>query len=192
MKVYHYLSAEHGLTNITRRHIKVSCLDDLNDTFEMLPSVVSTPAAPQAFRNVKDELGSNRGIICFSGIWHNPVQWSHYAYRHKGLCLGFNVPDELLQRVTYTQSRPQFDVESFKNWSCTEKTNWLKTLLHTKFCHWEYEEELRMWVDLSECCVERTRSARLVFRNFSDDLILKEVLLGADCKLTLEEVTKTG
>ena len=79
---------------------------------------------------------------------------------------------------------------SFKNWSCSEKINWLKNLLHTKFRHWEYEDELRMWVDLSECCVERTPSAQLFFRNFSDDLALKEVLLGTDCKLTLEDVAE--
>ena len=188
MKVYHYVSAEHGLTNITRRHIKVSCLDDLNDPFEMLPSVVNTLSAPTAFHKVKNTLGEKRGILCFSGTWQNAVQWSHYACRHKGVCLGFDIPDIALRRVTYTHSRPQFDGAKFAKWSGSEKEGWMADLLHTKFCHWEYEEELRMWVDLSECCVERTPSARLVFRNFSDDLILKEVLLGADCKLTLEEV----
>lgn len=41
------------------------------------------------------------GILCFSKNWNNPVQWAHYADKHKGFCLGFDVPDEHPTKVTY-------------------------------------------------------------------------------------------
>ena len=41
----------------------------------------------------------------FYQFWHNPVQWTHYADRHKGLCLGFYVPDEYLVKINYCSTR---------------------------------------------------------------------------------------
>jgi hypothetical protein len=36
-----------------------------------------------------------------SRSWENPVLWSHYAEGHKGVCLGFDVKEELLEEVKY-------------------------------------------------------------------------------------------
>ena len=30
--------------------------------------------------------GGIAGMLCFSKGWHNPVQWSHYTDKHKGIC----------------------------------------------------------------------------------------------------------
>jgi hypothetical protein len=53
-------------------------------------------------------------MLCFSRDWHNPVQWSHYADKHRGICLGFDVPDSLLVPVQYTKEPPKL------NWDAIE------------------------------------------------------------------------
>ena len=53
----------------------------------------------------KRDLSKDIGILCFSKYWYNPVQWTHYADRHKGLCLGFDVPDEYLVKINYCSNR---------------------------------------------------------------------------------------
>lgn len=59
-----------------------------------------------------------------------------------------------------------------------------KQLLCTKFREWSYEEEVRVFVSLSEATAE----GRLHFRPFNDDLQLREVILGAQCDLSLDVV----
>ena len=50
-----------------------------------------------------------------SRSWHNPVQWSHYASKHTGICLGFDVPDEHLGEVTYSRTRLLVESERFRD-----------------------------------------------------------------------------
>ena len=46
------------------------------------------------------------GLICFSENWTNPLLWSHYADKHRGICLGFDVNIRRLRKVTYVKERP--------------------------------------------------------------------------------------
>jgi len=62
---------------------------------------------------MKNELAQERGLLRFSRDWHNPVLWSHYASRHTGLCLGFDVPDDCLGPVSYSRKRLVVEAESF-------------------------------------------------------------------------------
>ena len=42
------------------------------------------------------------GLLCFSRHWYSPALWAHYADNHKGMCLGFDIPDdESAQAVQY-------------------------------------------------------------------------------------------
>jgi hypothetical protein len=50
-------------------------------------------------------------------------------------------------------------------------------LLVTKFQHWSYEEEVRIFVPLSKA----TREGALHFYPFGEDLRLREVILGHLC-----------
>ena len=48
---------------------------------------------------------ANRGVLCFSRGWHNPLLWSHYGDKHRGVCLGFDVPNAHIVHVSYNSSR---------------------------------------------------------------------------------------
>jgi hypothetical protein len=91
---------------------------------------------------MKDQLASNRGLLCFSRHWNNPVQWSHYAAKHTGLCLGFDIPGEHLGAVTYSRKRLVVEAESFHN-PRELSVETVTKFQFTKYSHWRYENEVR-------------------------------------------------
>jgi hypothetical protein len=61
-----------------------------------------------------------------------------------------------------------------------------KKLLCTKYRHWRYEEEWRVFVSLENA----RREGRLHFYPFDDNLQLAEIILGPQCALPIDEVRK--
>lgn len=175
--VYHFLSAEYGLKDLRERRLKVSRIMDLNDPFELLGVDLQDDDFNAALARTKERLAETRGILCFSKNWSNPVQWSHYADRHRGLCLAFDVPEDKLAQVQYADSRlpiPEVPDIEFMN-----------RLLVTKFSHWGYEDEVRLFVGLEE------QDEGLFYVQFSaDTLALRQVLIGACSDVTRSDVER--
>lgn len=97
-RAYHFISLQHGLDDLRRQHLKISRLDDLNDPFELWAIAQPDRRVRQALKNTKDEMAQQCGLLCFSLDWHNPLLWSHYADRHRGIALGFDIDDQILDR----------------------------------------------------------------------------------------------
>lgn len=106
MRVYHFTTAEFGLKILQEKRLKISHILKLNDPFEFSSLIESHDFE---FRNAvetgKQGIAEIAGIICFSANWKNPVQWAHYADKHTGLCLGFDIPDEHLEKILYVKER---------------------------------------------------------------------------------------
>src|SRR5690606_19700292 len=50
----------------------------------------------------------DKGIVCLAERLNCPLMWSHYGDQHKGVCIGYSVPDraaESLHKVSYGGSR---------------------------------------------------------------------------------------
>lgn len=184
MRVYHFLNAEWGLEAIKKRRLKVSRIDDLNDPFELLSPELSNKTLRQALPVLKSSLSNYRGLHCFSKRWTNPVLWSHYAEKHQGICLGFDVPNKLLIDVVYTAKRTDF-YEAFTKQGSIKKTG-IYNIIRTKFGHWRYEKEVRQLVVLKKANLHNGH----YFSNFSDQLKLKQVIVGAESKVSRDDVTK--
>ena len=105
MRVYYFIRKKYGLENLTKKRLKVARIDYLNDPFEFMAVDLSDRDFRLGVEKMKRDLSKDFGILCFSKFWDNPVQWTHYADRHKGLCLGFDVPDEYLAKINYIDSR---------------------------------------------------------------------------------------
>jgi hypothetical protein len=185
MRVYHFVNAKYGLENIRRRRLKIATINELNDPFELFGVDLSEPSLRDAFKVMKNELSKKRGLLCFSRSWHNPVQWSHYADTHKGICLGFDVPDKNLCNVHYSRKRILADVDAFKKPEQID-INVAKKFLFTKYEHWKYEMEVRSFVTLEE--IDELK--QLYFAEFSDKIKLKEVIVGAQSEITRQEVSE--
>jgi hypothetical protein len=183
MRVYHYLPSEHALSNIALSRLKISRLSDVNDPFELLAvNTGSKPGLRSAVAKMKESLSANRGMLCFSKTWHHPVMWSHYASRHRGMCLGFDLSEGLGQDIDYADRRILAKIGNDQEFTATEEL--ANKLLFTKYAHWQYEKEHRVFVALDKNTVE----GGLYFYDFQENLSLKEVFLGPLCSLPLEGI----
>ena len=123
-----------------------------------------------------------RAILCFSRNWDNLLLWSHYGDSHKGVCLGFDIPvgdpgsnydTDVLYQPNLLQIRGPEDVtEDLAN-----------RLLRTKHESWSYEQEVRMFGDLND----PADAKGLNWIEFGPDLVLKEVIIGAQCDPTVSK-----
>lgn len=183
MRVYHFLSLKYGLEDLVKRRLKIARINELNDPFELLGVSLSDSVIRRTFQKRKEEFSREHGLLCFSRDWQNPVQWSHYADKHGGLCLGFDVPNQWVKRVVYCKRR----IKTSNDQTFTRHLpldDFATSILFTKFSHWSYEKEMRAVVPLQVCNLENG----LYFEGFSDRLKLQEVIIGAASTITRSEV----
>ena len=173
MKLYHYMDEVFGLKNLSKRRIKASTFDNLNDPFELLGIETSTPNIRASLNTMKLDVSRKFGILCFSKIWSNPVQWAHYANNHKGICVELELSNkEDAREVKYYSERLKSNLiidQSFPS-----------KLLLSKFKHWEYEKEYRTIRDLNNFEKENG----LYFQPFNEDMKLSKIIIGCQSKLT--------
>ena len=184
-RVYYFSTKKYALENIRLNRLKVSRFNDLNDPFELLAADLIDPRHRKAFAKFKNQLNNMAGIICFSNAWTNPLLWGHYADKHTGIALGFDVPDDMLLDVRYTSVRPKVEFDEAKR-IVVDGPNIVDRLIRTKFVDWKYENESRMYVKLDHTANE----SKIHFYSFSSNLILREVILGLNCTTSLDEIRK--
>lgn len=182
MIVYNFTSEKYALSNINNKRIKISTIDDLNDPFELLAISLSDKHFRKSILNSRNKIIDTKGIICFSLNWKNPLLWGHYADKHNGICLGFDIPDRMLQKIEYVEAR---QLVSFKSKDKSDLGKFEK-LLNLKFIDWEYEEEYRIWVDLNTKKCEDGK----YFYNFNPLLTLKEIIIGPRNTMSPTDLSK--
>ena len=178
MQAYHFRNQEFGLRAIKERRLKISRIMELNDLFEFLGANLKDRIFRFAMNATKKQLSETKGLICFSQHWTNPVLWSHYADHHRGLCLGFEVADNILEKVRYVKERIRYPG--------TIDSEIMKKFLSTKFEHWSYEQEYRAFVDLDPEDVEND----MHFMNFTENMKLNKVIVGHCSNVRRSEVNE--
>lgn len=184
MRVFQLMPAHFALENIRNRRLKVSLLEDLNDPFELLGVRLERSGHRQVIRQWQRHMAKISRLLCFSRKYTNPVLWSHYADKHRGMCLAFDVPDRFLSEVTYAPARLEIDFELETKNPSGVSTETVQRLLTTKFVDWQYENEVRMFVRPEEV----VNDGGLQFYPFGDDLSLRDVYLGPRCTVTPKQV----
>jgi hypothetical protein len=87
------------------------------------------------------------GVCCFSADYRNPLLWSHYGDRHKGLCIGYTtkrIPKPQLQRVVYGGRRSvktSLVLDAFCGKNPKAQTLLDRNVLLRKAKEWSYERE---------------------------------------------------
>ncbi len=180
MRVYHFVDSIHGLNNLALRRLKVSRINQINDPFEFLAADLLDSRDREALHKFKNQLDASVGIVCFSRAWNNPLLWGHYANKHRGIALGFDVPDDSLFPVIYTNQRAKIKFDENSRTVVGGKSV-VNKLLCTKFSDWVYEEESRFFVSLDTL----QKEGGLHFLEFSPQLLLKEVIVGLNCEVPL-------
>ncbi|WP_130931635.1 DUF2971 domain-containing protein [Pseudomonas sp. Sample_24] len=174
-RVYHFIDNEFGLLNLQNRRLKISTLIGLNDPFELLSNNIQNKKVRSLFNIAKSIFDKRFGILCFSNSSQSPVQWAHYADRNKGICLGFDVRSDLLMDIQYIAER--ISEASFPTHPDFAE-EWMQKVLSTKYSHWAYEDEARVFVRLE------SKIGECYFREFDTDMTLVEVQVGFNSKIT--------
>jgi hypothetical protein len=185
MLLYHMTSASSCLKILKARKLKVSLFDDLNDPFELLAISTGEKMARILLKHMKKELTKKNGLLCFSSTWQEPLLWAHYGEKHKGVCLGFEIADRLPQKVKYVSERLQHKFSTETSPISSKAAALIRESLFTKHDGWKYEKEWRIFTDLAE----QANDGRY-YAPFSDELILKEIIVGDRCALTLSSIAK--
>lgn len=174
MRVYKFLEAKYALDDIRKEHLKISEIADLNDPFELLACELSDSIVRLALTNTRSEMCPGYGLLCFSRSWDNALLWSHYADKHRGICLGFDIADDVIREVAYVSERARLPVDT-QTMEISDQKKASDLINFTKFEGWRYEDEIRAWVRLDE------RQGNHYFIKFDNALILKQVILGPRC-----------
>lgn len=188
-RVYKFTSAQYGISNLEAKRLKLSTIDDLNDPFDLRPINTSDPEVAEAVAALTPHLWAKVAILCFSRNWDNLLLWSHYGDSHKGICLGFDIPEgepgsNFDTDVLYQPNLLKID-------RLEDLPDVADRLKRTKHESWSYEQEVRMFVGLND----PPDAKWLRWIDFGPDLVLKEVIIGAQCSPTdskkVEEAIKS-
>jgi hypothetical protein len=182
-RVYHLTGAEYALSNLWFRRLKVARFNELNDPFELLAFKLGIEQYRKKVKALRDAFANEIGLVCFSGNWISPVLWGHYANKHRGICLGFDLARSQEHKVDYMTKRLEVTLEKYPT-AEDLPPELREKLFCTKSADWRYEDEYRMLVPLANAETDGS----LHYIPFSPDLRLAEVILGEDCPLPLEKV----
>jgi hypothetical protein len=183
MRAYKFLEEKFGLRDIAEKQVKASKFADMNDPFELIGVQWSDSAAEDA---LVSHNASEYGVMCLSKNCSDPLLWAHYTDKHRGICLGFDVPDDplLVHPVIYVTGREKQDsdilYEALKTHnSYIYKDPFMLKLLF-KYEGWRYEYVVRL--------LKRLGSGMTFFHFNDDDFALREVILGLRCKVTKKSI----
>jgi hypothetical protein len=187
MRAYKSLDAKFGLENIKNRRLKQSRVSDLNDPFELRSYDVTNLALRMAFLTTSEDVDKARGLLCFSGDWRNPVIWAHYSDKHRGLCLGFEIPpmkEDPKADAGYVKYVPHLSPfpPDFEGMSESDHDSFARSALFTKYQDWAYEKEIRVWSQLAN------EDKGLYFVPFGETMRLTEVIIGQRCAVSKAQI----
>jgi Protein of unknown function (DUF2971) len=148
----------------------------MNDPFELIGPRWSHIAIEQA---LTAHSTAEYGALCLSRNCSDPLLWTHYADKHGGICLGFDIPDDphVVHFVNFADERELQDPYLLlKNVAWQPPGAALSAVMRKlllKYKGWQYEDEVRLFKKLEK---------GLTFCLFDDeDLVLKQVILGLRC-----------
>jgi hypothetical protein len=113
--------------------------------------------------------------------------WSHYADKHKGICLGFDVSDETTRPVEYVKEPEMVGAMSTlhnERFDLGKSEVVANKLLGTKYDGWSYEKEIRVHVTREE----KDDSCGQYFSDFNPQCLLREIILGSRCQTEINEI----
>lgn len=186
--LYNFMPAHYALKNIARKRLKISRIAELNDPYELTTIASEDPELIAAMERTKAGLNREKGLLCFSQSWHDPVMWSHYADSHRGMALGFVRNGEAPAPVTYSPNLLSEDwfLGIIALPDGPEKEAGILKWLTSKYEVWRYEQESRVFLDLNEPDPIETG---LYFSEFGPETIdLKEVIIGVRSETTVAEM----
>ena len=187
-QLYHFTSAKYALEAISMRRLKAAELDKTNDPYEALAVCLSSDKDRKQFEILREKFVKAINVVCFSENNRNPLLWSHYADKCKGICLGFDViiyeegKKNYARKVNYKRNKltlHDIGLGYISDKLTIKDTDKARDLVYTKSTYWQYEDEWRIMTGGSK---KPDPVTNLRFITFSDQLTLREILVGFRCE----------
>ena len=190
MRAYYFTSQKIAMEHILpERRMKLSMVDELNDPFELLSAQLTSKDMRKLSNALHEHWTKTKGVLCFSDSMRSPLMWAHYADKHNGMCLGFDIPatpedwdNSLIRPMMYEPSRLKFELARIQK-SLEDRMAFIRALLHTKAIDWSYEHEHRMMADL-----QQSAANGFYYVDFGTNLELREVVIGCRSNLWPSQV----
>ncbi|MHC6758253.1 DUF2971 domain-containing protein [Yersinia ruckeri] len=119
--------------------------------------------------------GYNKGVLSLAEDSDCPLMWSHYADNHKGICLGYTIPDNIkshVHSINYTGDSREITTSQIKKMLTDDKDAKREiedSIFLRKASSWAYEKEWRM---ISTIGIQNS------------SIYLSEIVFGLRCKNT--------
>ena len=133
--------------NITNQEIYFSNPSNFNDPFDPLIRILNTDDSEDMLKLL------NFRISCLSTNNSNILMWSHYANKHQGICIKYNIAtllkekDIIFKKTEYIKTMPQ--PQSGFHLELSDTTTIIDAFTQ-KHDSWEYEEEYKLIVRTDE------------------------------------------
>lgn len=179
MHLYYMTAAKWAEVILTEHRLKLSRFYEANDPFELNLIDSRDPRRRKIVKMIEEYHNQRTGMICFSTVWNNPMMWAHYADKHKGLCLGFDVEDHLVSNVEYTDEKLNVEFGAhLPNHGLSAEL--LNNVLITKSKVWAAEQERRVFASLTN----PDPKSGLYYTDFGSQIQLRSVIIGHRCTWT--------
>ena len=204
--IFRFLDCDAALKTLEAGKFRVGLLSKFNDPFEWKLGFcgITTPqeqAIADKYNGDHQSWIENwMGVMCFSDTASDPVLWSIYAEKHRGVAFEvqyiWNSKAEHLFKMKYSNERPVLNFSQLrvlrKNCSKAEGDAYLKGLLdrlrYQKSPGFSFEREYRLSIDLRD-----KKRCQLKDGNYDwqlPDNSLKRVILGFRCPLEESKVRR--
>ncbi|AEA42588.1 DUF2971 domain-containing protein [Fluviicola taffensis] len=149
---------------------------DFNDPFDCSSYLIdingnANRATREVFKETLKKSMEINGICCFSRINDSILMWSHYANKHRGICLEFENSNDAFQTK---------DVHYVKNFKkpdlFIDREDALYHMIYTKSEEWSYEKELRSFKKIT---YNNTEARKINF----DFKMLKAIYFGVNAQV---------
>jgi hypothetical protein len=197
--IYRFLDSHAAEKTLEAGRFRVGLLSKFNDPFEW--KLGFTGIITPEEQAIADKYNSDHqswienwlGVLCFSDTASDPVLWSIYADKHRGVAFeieyDWNSKEENLFRMMYTNERPVLNFSQLrvmrKNCNKADIDTYLKGLLdrlrYQKSPGFSFEREYRLSIDLRNKKRCQNKDGNYDFK--LPDNSLKRVILGFRCPL---------
>ncbi len=170
---------------LPEQRLRLSTFDTVNDPFELLGATQGSEKVRRQFDWLYKHWVETLGFVSFSDNWKSPLMWAHYAKNHTGVCLGVEVPKDLPMKVSYEPNRLELLLDMTRLETAIDR-DVIMRVITTKFKEWEYEHEWRVVARLEN----KDEKTGFHYLDFTPDFELREIIVGARCERTVEDVAK--
>ena len=199
--LYRYLDAQSASKSIESRSLRISRLHELNDPFEWRLAISGIPpeGEPLIEKWISSILANQSkifGLMCFSATCKEPVLWSHYADKHRGVAfeVEYDCKPDNPTEIKYPPDRLVIDGARYAELQHNEPAikeyllPFMKPMMTRKSPSWGYEKEYRVYFDLVKEPNIQTSGGHYFIP--IPDNFLTRVILGYKCPLEEQYVAK--